>query len=439
MTPDATSLDMAPTARRVSPARAWTTIAILSVLYVLSFVDRLILALLVAPLKAEFGLTDVQLGLLFGPAFALFYAFMGLPIARLADRGNRKLLIFAGVALWSLATMGSAFAGAFVVLITLRIGLAIGEAALTPTTYSLIGDLFPPERRPLAASIYSACGMAGASAAFIIGAMVISGVETHLGDLGLQPWRAVLLAVGAPTLAVGLLFWFVTRDPPRGVRAEAAGMGDLLAHVRQHLPLYAGLFLGAGCTQAVSYAYSAWGPELLRRQYEWTVQQAGMAFGLAGLLAGSAGTLALPAIVMLLRRAGRADAIAITAMTATVGGATLFVMAPVQAHPGAFLALYGFGNFCLVGAANCVLVALTLIVPERMRATLTALNLTCITLVGLGAGPTLTAVISTNLDPSGAALGKALAILPVVVAGPALALFAWSRRDRSIRIGKAWA
>lgn len=153
--------------------RAWWTVALLSALYVLSFIDRLILALLVSPLKAGFGVSDVQLGLVFGPAFGVFYAVLGLPLARVADRGDRRRLIITGVLLWGFATIASGFAGTFALLIVLRIGLAIGEAALTPAAYSMIGDLFAPHRRTLAASIYSGIGNAGAFASFILGSMVI--------------------------------------------------------------------------------------------------------------------------------------------------------------------------------------------------------------------------------------------------------------------------
>jgi MFS family permease len=411
---------------------AWWAVALLGLLYVLSFVDRVILALLVAPLKADLGVSDLQLGLLFGPAFAVFYALLGLPIARLADRGDRRKLIVAGVFLWGLSTVASGFAGSFWLLVMLRVGLAVGEAALTPSAYSMIGDLFPPERRATAASVYSAAGMAGASGAYVLGAMVVQGVEAA-GAAGhalpLASWQLVLLIVGAPSLIIGALFALTVREPLRTQPAERSpGLAETVAYLSGRLRLFAGLFAGAGLTQAVGYANSAWGPELLRRQFGLSIQQGGYAFGLTGLAAGLCGTLAAPQLTRILARRGRSDAVALTSMACVAAGGTFAVLAPLQANAAGFLILHGLGAFCLVGAANNVIVALQDLAPARMRATFVALLLMCITLLGLGIGPTASAAISGWIDPSGQALGSALAVLAPAICVPAFLLFHSSRR-----------
>ena len=415
-----------------APRRAWWTVALLGLLYVLSFVDRVILALLVAPLKADLGVSDLQLGLLFGPAFAVFYALLGLPIARLADRGDRRKLIVAGVLLWGLATVASGFAGSFWMLMALRIGLAIGEAALTPSAHSLIGDLFPPHQRARAASLYSAAGMAGASGAYVLGAMVVQGVDAASAAghaLPLGPWQLVLVIVGAPSLLCGLLFACTVREPPRAQAADGApSLAEAIAHLRQRARLFVGLFTGAGLTQAVGYAYSAWGPELLRRQFDLSIQQAGYAFGLTGLAAGLGGTLAAPQLTRILERRGRSDAVALVSMTCVATGGVFALLAPLQSSATAFLVLHACGAFFLVGAANNVIVALQALAPARMRATFVALLLMCITLLGLGIGPTAAAAISSSLDPAGQALGTALSFLAPAICLPAFLLFFWSRR-----------
>lgn len=392
----------------------------------------MILALLVAPLKADLGVSDVQLGLLFGPAFAVFYALLGLPIARLADRGNRRNLIVAGVLLWGLATVASGFVGTFWLLLALRIGLAVGEAALTPSAYSMIGDLFPPERRAMAASVYSATGMAGASGAYILGAMVVQGVDAAAAAghaLPLATWQLVLVIVGAPSLLCGAIFAVTVREPSRTeVTERAPSLIDAFSHLCRRARLFVGLFAGAGLTQAVGYAYAAWGPELLRRQFDLTIQEAGYAFGLTGLLAGFGGTLAAPQLTRFLERKGRRDAVALVSMTCIAAGATLAVLAPLQSDAAAFLALHACAGFFLVGAANNVIVALQALAPARMRATFVALLLMCITLLGLGIGPAAAAAISSAIDPSGQALGSALAILAPLIGLPALLFFGWSRR-----------
>lgn len=405
----------------------------MSALYVLSFVDRVILALLVTPLEADLKVSDVQLGLLFGPAFAVFYAVLGLPIARLADRGNRKTLIVAGVMIWALATIASAFAGAFWVLVSLRIGLAVGEAALTPSAHSMIGDLFPTRRRGLAASLYSAAGMAGASGAYILGAAVVRGVgELHAGAIASSfgAWRLVLIAVGVPSLLTGLLFAATTREPARPhVKVEAPTSLEAARFLARRPRLFGGLFLGAGLLQAIGYAYAAWGPELIHRRFGWPIQQAGLVFGLAGLAAGFGGTLLAPLITRALVRRGQAQAVGLTSMAAAAVGGGLACAAPLQADPRAFLLIFAAASFCLTGAANNVLVAMQVLAPERMRATFVALLLMCITLLGLGAGPSVTALISSLLDPGGGDLNLALALLAPIVAVPSILLLFWSLGD----------
>jgi MFS family permease len=402
----------------------------LGLLYVLSFVDRVILALLVSPLKADLHVSDVQLGLLFGPAFAVFYAVLGLPIARLADRGDRRKLILAGVFLWGAATVGSAFAGSFWVLVALRMGLAIGEAALTPSAYSLIGDLFPPHRRTAAASLYSALGMAGAAGGYILGAAVIQLVghaAAPASGAGLGLWRLVFVIVGAPSLLMGLVVAFTTREPLRSSTSVAPGFREVLGYLRRNLRLYVGLFVGAGLTQAIGYAYVAWGPEFLHRQYNWSIPHAGYVSGLIGLAAGFGGTLAAPALSRRLEAWGRADGVILASLSLLVVGALCAVAAPLQGRVEAFLALNAAASFCLVGVANNVVVSMQFVAPPRMRATLVAAVLMCITLLGLGLGPAVVAVISARLSPDGQALGSGLAILAAGISAPAFCLLLWAR------------
>lgn len=412
---------------------AWWAIGVLGLLYVLSFVDRFILALLVQPLKNDLEISDVQLGLLFGPAFALFYALLGIPLARLADRGNRRLLIFGGVTLWALATIGSGFSNAYWQLLVLRIGLAIGEAALTPAVYSLIGDLFPPSRRPFAASIYTGLGMMGSAGAYILGAFVIQLVESGalFGELvSFRPWQVVFFVVGCPALLVGIVFVLTVQEPARtGGIQEAPSLLSVFGFLRQNYRLYTGLFVGAGLIQAIGYAYSAWGVEFLRRAHDWPVQQAGLAFGVAALFAGFGGTLAAPALVRFLEGRGVLGAIALASLMGLTAGACLAAVAPLVPNPYVYLVVHAVASFCLIGAANNVLVSLQILAPARMRATMVALLLMCFTLFGLGVGPAAAALLSSLLASDGGSLGQALAMLAPLVGGPAFLLLFWSRKE----------
>jgi MFS family permease len=413
-------------------ARAWWTVILLSSLYVFSFVDRLVLALLVAPLRSDLGLSDLQLGLLFGPAFGLFYATLGLPLARLADRGNRRRLIITGVLLWGIATTASGFATTFAFLALLRAGLAIGEAALTPSAYSLIGDLFPPQRRKLAASIYTAFGQAGAYGGFILGSAVLHMMDSVAvsGALsGLRSWQLLFFAVGIPSIALGIVFACTTREPPRDLShgRTAPRLREVGGYLRRNRRLYLGLFGGAGLLQTVSYSWSAWAPEYVRRQFSWPIQRAGLAFGLAGLFATASGTVILPLIARRLESGGRRDAVALTSMAGVICGSSCALAAVSQSSPVAFLVLLAASLFCTAGATNSVVISLQTLAPDRMRATLAACVLLCITLLGLCVGPPLTAWIATTLSPQGQGLGAALGVLTAVVVIPCTVLFSISR------------
>ncbi|MBP8235201.1 MAG: MFS transporter [Rhizorhabdus sp.] len=228
-----------PSARAaVTPARAWGALTLLSALYIVSFVDRLILALLIEPIKADLGISDVQMGLLIGTSFALVFSIAGLPLARLADTGNRVMLIFVGAVGWGISTAAAAFADSFAVLLLLRIGVAVGEAALTPAAMSLLSDMFPPAKRALPISIYVMVGVCGGSGAMLVGAAAIQAAAGMQGDAGilgsLSAWRLTLLFVGLPAVVLALLIPFVIPRVPRGgaVEVPKASMKDVMAHYR---------------------------------------------------------------------------------------------------------------------------------------------------------------------------------------------------------------
>lgn len=408
---------------------AWWALTLVSALYVLSFIDRVILALLVAPLKADLGVSDVQLGLLFGPAFALFYALVGLPLAIFADRWNRRFIIASGVLLWGVATIGSALAPNYETLVALRIGLAIGEATLTPSVYSLIFDLFAPRSRRTAASLYSACGMAGASAAYIVGAMVVSAVMKPGGDP--HGWRLVFVMVGAPTILLGLLFVATVREPPRGKRAVPPPdepVAARLASPVRRWPLYLALFCASGLATAPGYAAAAWVPEFIRRRFDWPIQHAGLLFGLVGLCAASGGTLLAPRVTQLLERRGRRDAVVLVCFAFVAIGALFAAAAPFAPNPVLFVLSAGMGNLLLTGAGNNVLVSLQVVTPPGRIAVLTACVLMATSLIGLGLGPLITALVSVRFADPRVGLGAGLTAIALLAAVPAAVIFAAARR-----------
>lgn len=210
----------APAPRPRIGAYAWYALGVLVLVYIINFVDRQILSILVADIKADLRVTDAQIGFLYGTAFAVFYALFGIPLGRLADSWYRGRLMAMGLALWSSMTALSGFANSFGMLAAARIGVGIGEASASPAAYSMISDWFPKERRATALSIYSSGLYIGGALSLPIGGFVVSRWNSAYPDaaaapLGLAGWQAAFLAVGVPGLLIAL--WVLTlREPQRG-------------------------------------------------------------------------------------------------------------------------------------------------------------------------------------------------------------------------------
>jgi MFS family permease len=199
---------------------AWYALFVLVLVYIVNFIDRQILSILVGDIKRDLGVSDAQIGFLYGTAFAVFYALFGIPLGRLADSWYRGRLMAMGLALWSSMTALSGFANSFGMLAAARIGVGIGEASASPAAYSMISDSFPKERRATALSIYSSGLYIGGALSLPIGGAVVAAwngayPDSFLSPLGLAGWQAAFLAVGIPGLLLAL--WVLTlREPQRG-------------------------------------------------------------------------------------------------------------------------------------------------------------------------------------------------------------------------------
>lgn len=398
---------------RVS-VRAWIMLILLGLLYVLSFIDRFILALLVGPLRAELALSDVQLGLLFGTFFAMFYGLLGVPLARIADRSSRKRLIIGGVLVWCSCTIASGFATNYATLAALRFGLAMGEAALTPAAFSLLTDAFPARRRVLAATLFSTAGMVGASAAFVIGALVVTIVEPLALAWQTSAWRLTLIAVGLPGFLLALLFAILAQEPGRGAMAsEQPSLRAVWAYMTAHGRLYLGLFGGAGASQTICYALIGWSPALLERKFALTGPAAGAQLSVAQFIAAVGGTLIIPIVIRHVAERHTKWAARLTAIASAIG-ALLIATAVTLPTLSGFLAFSVTGNFLLIGASNAVLILIQSIAPSSMRATFTALILICISSVGLGLGPPAVAIIAQAMGQGPNALGTGLLVVALI-------------------------
>ncbi|MGE0830089.1 MAG: MFS transporter, partial [Hyphomonadaceae bacterium] len=196
-------------------AGAWYSVALLTALYAMSFLDRFILSLLAAPVSKDLNLSDVQMSLLLGAGFAVVYALSGVPIAQLLDLKERRTIVCSGVATWSLSTIAAGFANSFAMLAVCRAGVALGEAVLAPAAISLIADLFPREKRALPISVFASMTGLMSTGAFIIGAAALNLATAIAPVTGLAPWRCTLLLVGAPGLLLAFVFLTTIKEPAR--------------------------------------------------------------------------------------------------------------------------------------------------------------------------------------------------------------------------------
>lgn len=212
-------------------SRAWLTLAILIVVYVFNFVDRQILAILAERIKADLGVSDAQLGFLYGTAFAVFYAVFGIPLGLLADIGNRRSVIAAGLGFWSLMTTLSGFATSFPQLALARIGVGVGEAASAPAAYSMLTDLFPKRQRATVLALYSAGIYIGSGLGLFIGAQIVErwdrAFPAGTAPFDLAGWQVAFLVVGPPGIILAP-FLLMIREPVRGARE---GLSSRAAHI----------------------------------------------------------------------------------------------------------------------------------------------------------------------------------------------------------------
>ena len=403
---------------------AWYVVFVLILAYTFSFIDRQALTLMVGPIRESLDITDTQLSLLHGFAFALFYTIMGIPIGRMVDRRRRTWIIAAGIVFWSLATAACGLARNFFQMFLARVGVGVGEAALSPGAYSLISDYFPPEQRAQAMSLYLGAAYVGAGLATIIGGTLISLMPAMdwpvVGHL--EPWQGVFIAVGLPGVLVALLV-LTLREPPRTgrLKGDHPGFGQVLAYIGQRKRTYFTLILGFAIAGTVWNGAVAWLPEFYRRTFGWDVATIGLRYGLITIVAGSLGAITGGTLASRNRARGITDA------NVRIGLVSLAVLAPgglVAVLSGsAGLAMAGtfvflFGCAMPFGAAAAAIQEIT---PNQMRGQVSAIYLFGLSFFGMGFGPTIVAFFTDSVFGNDAAIGQSIACL-IVIATPIAAL-----------------
>lgn len=421
------------------PLVAWLTVAVLFIAYIFSFIDRMIIGLLVEPMKADLNLTDTQISLLQGLAFATFYTLVGLPLGRLIDRAARLRVAAVGVALWSLMTASCGLAGQYWQLFLARMGVGVGEATLSPAAYSIISDSFPQRRMGLAMGLYGLGSAVGAGLAFIIGAAVIQLVAAadalYLPIIGeVRAWQATFLIVGLPGLVIAAVLALMP-EPARLVSSDPLAdkvqipLKAIAAFLRRRAGAVLGLCFATGMVNFAVFAAISWFPVFLMRVHGMTLVDAGQLAGGCLILGGLIGLVGGGWLTDKLggQPTGRLAFCGFAAVIGTVGAVVFPLSNNLWVTAIAFVIFFATAAVP-IGAAATALQQLT---PNRMRATVSAVYLFIVNLIGLGAGPTATALLGDILFPYESGIRYAIAIAsPAAFALAALLFFIAARYAR---------
>jgi len=408
----------------------WRThyaLCVLAIIYIFNYIDRLLVSILIEPIKLEFGVSDTLIGLLSGVAFALFYTVFGLPFGRLADRIGRKPVVALACIAWSLMTMLCGIATSFAMLVLFRIGVAVGEAGGSAPSVAMVSDLYPPRLRSRALAVF----MMGPA----IGAVFGLGLGGWIAEM--YGWRAAFIIIGAPGVLLGLMLALSVRTPHKplapagGTSTERffASIGGILK-----TPSYT-LILATGSVAAIAgYAIGTWNPSFLIRSHGLSIQEAGFLMGVGGGLVSGVGTLVCGVVTdrMVARDCGWQLGVALFGTLLSIPFGLLFFLWPggtafhlgSMAVPTAFLFYLSFAFFGTWWTVPCF-GAVSHLFPPHKLAQGTALFFMGITLLGVGLGPLVVGVLSDLFTHSigDEALRYALASAIGLLLIPCLCLF----------------
>ncbi len=378
------------------PNRSWYIVGVLTVAYTCSYIDRSVLGLMVGPIKAELGITDTQFSLLQGFAFAIFYTLLGIPIAWLADRASRRNIISAGIAVWSLMTALCGLARTFGSMFLARVGVGVGEAALSPAAYSMIADLFPRDKLGRALGIYSSGVFVGIGLSFILVGKLIGALDSVTLPLvgELTPWRLTLIVLGIPGLIVAALC-FTFREPARlGAKTGGVPLGEVRVFFRRHWKIYVLLFVAFSMLTLLFNGVMSWFGEYLIRIHGMTRADAGWYLGLIVTFFGGSGIICGGLHCDYLKRRGdNGGAIRSALMAACLLlplGATATLMPTAELSLMVCAPLLFFASWVFAPATT----ALQLFTPPAMRAQFSAVYFFVVNLTGIGFGGTAVALIT---------------------------------------------
>lgn len=404
----------------------WYVVVICMMAYILSFVDRQILSLMIEPIKHDLMLSDTQFSLLQGLAFSLFYAFMGIPIASLADKKSRIKIISIGIAFWSLATAVCGLSKNFTQMFLARLGVGAGEAALSPAFYSIVTDLFPKEKLGRALGLYAIGAFIGSGLAFLIGGYVIgllknidSVVLPIIGQL--KTWQLTFFIVGLPGVLLALIMLFTVKEPVRkGLKLSQNGQviqasfKNSIAFIKAHKKTFFCHFIGFSFYTMMLYSLLGWAPAYYMRHFGLDASHTGYILGSIILVANTAGALFCGWLIDYFSKKGFSDAAIRAGMigcAALVLPSVLFTQVDNMYLSFAliFVAMF-FSTFPIPASAA----ATQMLTPNQLRAQVSAKFLLISNLIALGIGTTAVALLTDKYFQNTMMVGNSISIVNAV-------------------------
>ena len=429
------SSSLAPSSKQDSLASHYA-LGVLLIAYILSFIDRNIMALLVGPIREDFNISDFQFSLLHGLAFTLFYIVLGLPIGWLADRISRKLIIASGIFFWSLMTSLCGLANIFHSLFLTRIGFGVREASLSPAAYSLLSDLYSEKNLRWATAIFAMGITIGSGTSYMIGGWLydtLSAMDLSsyplIGDMAV--WQITFVGIGLPGLVVVVLMLFVSE--PRNQESNNAAklspaeptpteldspdvipLKDVIQYLKAHWKAFFSLMGSVSMMAIIGYGTLTWFPEFLVRTYGISKTEAGTALGAIFIFAGTLGTFAGAFFCGLLQKRGYTDANLRLIMIAAVTLIIPATVAPLMPTSTLALTVSAFVIFIHYMHFGVAMAGLQLITPNRMRAQTSALMLFLTNFFGLALGGTIVAALTDFVFNDDNSLRYSLSVISLV-------------------------
>ncbi|WP_139851151.1 spinster family MFS transporter [Acinetobacter pullicarnis] len=404
----------------------WYVVVICMVAYIMSFVDRQILSLMIEPIKQDLMLSDTQFSLLQGLAFSLFYAFMGVPIAALADKKSRIKIIAVGIAFWSLATAACGLSKNFIQMFLARLSVGAGEAALSPAFYSIVADLFPKEKIGRALGVFAIGAFIGSGLAFLIGGYVIGLLKDFdsivLPVIGqVRTWQLTFFIVGLPGVLLALAMILTLKEPHRkGLKVGADGQvmkasfKNSVAFIRTHRKTFFCHFIGFSFYTMMLYSLLGWAPAFYMRHFGLTASETGYALGSIILIANTSGALFCGWLIDFFSKRGYSDAAMRAGM---IGCAALIVPSVLFTQVDNIYLSFGlifvamfFSTFPIPASAA----ATQILTPNQLRAQVSAKFLLISNLIALGVGTTAVALITDRYYENTLLVGNSISIVNTV-------------------------